>query len=98
MKEFTPKDGPFRKADVSRNSKDRGNRTVSEALEAEYGLDPTALDCDFGTPEHAEGLGIDPMDHQMQGDGSNMSPPEASGPTMGKRTSGADPTPGMPGA
>ena len=100
MAEFTPKDGPFRRADISRNSKDRANRNVAKALEAEYGLDPTALTCDFGTPEMAEGLGIDPQawTEAQHTPGAAASPPEASEPTKGKRTNGADPTPGMPGA
>lgn len=97
MAELMPK-GPFRKADISRNNDAWANRNVSKDLEAEYGLDPTALTCDFGTPEFAEGLGVDPMDRQMQGEFTNTNAPACDGPKVGKRTSGADPTPGMPGA
>lgn len=100
MPTFSPKDGPFRESDVSRNNKDRTNRTVAKLLEEEYGKDPTQESVDFGTPETAEGLTTDPMSYnaQMHTAGSAAQPSGDDGGITSKRTSGADPTPGKPGA
>lgn len=100
MPTFSPKDGPFREPDVSRNNKDRMAREVSKALEAEYGKDPTQESIDFGTPETAEGLTTDPMSYnaEMHTSGSAAQPSGDDGGITSKRTNGADPTPAKPGA
>lgn len=90
--------GAFRKSARSRNENTRNMDMVAEMMDEEFGMDPTQIPTKSGTQMEMIDGETDPMDVQRKAEKAMQPSGDDREPKRGKRTSGADPTPDMPGA